>query len=235
MFMGHYAPAMLGVAAKNDKNAIKLWQGFLAVQTIDLVFAVLVMFGVEDSVLKDGEPLFDIPWSHSLFTSLLIALVAASAFKVWKKSSGWNGFGIIFGLVFSHWVMDLIVHRPDLPFFPIDETVYGFGLWNYPWLAYGLEMGLLFFGFLYWVSRTTPKSTLYKFLPWTLFLFMGLIQFIFITLPGLQIKDGTFDLESQIQGASLGALSLLAFLTLAAFVGWVESGRVLKPAQSSST
>jgi len=230
MFMGHYAPAMLSIKGKAGKPSITLWQGFLAVQTIDFVFALLVIFGVENSVISDGKPVFDIPWSHSLLTSLFISFIAALIFKILRKDSGWKGFGIIFALVFSHWIMDLIVHRPDLPIYPLDKTVYGFGFWNYPWLAYGLEMGLLLCGFLYWIGRTTPKTKFYKFLPWGLFLFMGIVQFIFITLPGLQMKAGSFEPEYQLQGASLGVLSLLAFLSFAALIGWVENGRVLKSA-----
>ena len=235
MFMGHYAPAMWAVDSRSGKPSIKLWQGFLAVQAIDLIFAVLVLLGIENSIIKEGLPVFNIPWSHSLLTSLLISGVVAFIFRKLTKSSEWKVFWIIFGLVFSHWVMDFLVHRPDLPLSPLDESVYGLGIWNYPWLAYGLEMGLLLCGFLYWVSRTAAISPIFKFAPWVLFVLMGAAQLIFITLPGLQIVNETFDPASQLQGTMLGLSSLGAFFGLAACIGWIESGRRPKHLQSSST
>ncbi|WP_416878708.1 hypothetical protein [Litorimonas sp.] len=235
MFMGHYAPAMWAPSDKVGQPYIKLWEGFLAVQAIDLVFAVLVIFGIEDSIVKNGDPVFNIPWSHSLVTSLLISASAAFIFKAFKKVSDRKVFWIIFGLVFSHWVMDFLVHRPDLPLFPLEENVYGLGIWNYPWLAYGLEMGLLLCGFLYWVRRTIAISPMFKFAPWVLFVLMGAAQLVFITLPGLQIAKGTFDSASQLQGTTLGLSCLGAFFGLAACIGWIENGRKMKPVQSSST
>lgn len=234
MFMGHYAPAALGLQDRNGKCEIKLWHGFLAVQAIDFVFAILAILGVENSLLKDGAPVFYIPWSHSFLSAVLISLAAAIIFKTLKKSE-WRSFCVIFGLAFSHWIFDLLVHRPDLPLYPLGEPVFGLGLWNYPWIAYGLEIGLLFCGFLYWVWVTNPKSQIFKFLPWGLFLFMSFLQFSAITLPGLRLAKGTLNTESYLQGATLGVASLTAFFTLAVLVGWIENGRYLKSSQSSST
>lgn len=235
MFMGHYAPAMFTSNGQEGSGSIKLWQGFLAVQGIDFVFAILAIFGIENSATLNGEPIFNIPWSHSLLTSLLISLTAAFLFKALKASPGWKSFWIIFGLVFSHWILDFLVHRPDLPFYPLGETVHGLSLWNYPWLSYGVEMGMLFSGFIFWMRRTSPNSNFFKLAPWALFFSMGAAQFVFITLPGLQVQAGTFDPSFQLQGRSLGFASLGAFIALAALIGAIESGRRIKPHQSSST
>ena len=235
MFMGHYAPATLVFRDKHNKNRIKLWQGFLAVQSIDIVFAVLVLFGLEDSIIRNNEPIFEIAWSHSLLSALLISIGAALIFKSLLKLSGINYFWLLFGLVFSHWVLDFLVHRPDLPLHPLGDNFYGLGLWNYPWPSYILEVGILFLGFLYWIRQTIPNSAFYKFAPWALFILMSWAQFIFITLPGLQVRNGTFDAASHLQGLSLGFSCLFTFIILAALIAAIERGRTLKPSQSSST
>ena len=74
MFMGHYGPAVWDAQRGKGEPLIALWQAFLAVQAVDIVFAVLAIVGVEGTVMKNGQPFFDIPWSHSLLTSLLISL-----------------------------------------------------------------------------------------------------------------------------------------------------------------
>jgi hypothetical protein len=46
--------------------------------------------------------------------------------------------------IFSHWIFDIIVHRPDMPLLPGDRSVLlGFGLWQVPILAWNLEMALV--------------------------------------------------------------------------------------------
>ena len=195
---------------------------------IDIVFFVLVGFGFEGTLISNGDPIFNIPWSHSLFSSLLLSGLAGLGFKLWKKLSGWRAFWVVSGLVFSHWILDFIVHRPDLPLFPGADEVYGLGVWNFPWLAYFLEVGLLFFGFVYWVSHTKPLQLQYRIAPWVLFVLMGGIQFMIVTMPGLQVQNGTFDPTSQPQGVFLSVSGLMTFFALAGTIGWIEAGRVLK-------
>lgn len=226
MFMGHYGPAVFDTQRGHGVPLVTLWQGFLAVQAIDIVFAVLTLFGIEGSGhMVDGEPLFHIPWSHSLVTSVLVALICGGLFRFFKPKAGRKGFWIIAGLVFSHWVLDVIVHRPDLPLFPGSSFAFGLGGWNYPLLAYVLEMGLLLAGFLYWRRVTISKSMRYAIALWALFLFMGMLQFVFILLPGLQVQAGTFDMEAGLSGPALGAALLAIILLLAGLIGWIETGR----------
>ena len=59
--------------------------------------------------------------------------------------------------MFSHWVLDLIVHRPDLPLY--DDTLkMGLGLWNYPTVAFLLEVAILFGGMLLYLRSTTATT-----------------------------------------------------------------------------
>ncbi len=228
MFMGHYGPAVWDSQRGKTKPIIALWQGFLAVQAVDIVFALLAILGVEGTIIQNDQPFFNIPWSHSLLTAILISLMTGLIFYRAKPILGKKGFWIIVMLAFSHWVLDLIVHRPDLPLYPSSSLVFGFGFWNYPLAAYAMEMGLLAAGLLYWVRVTRAQSVFYSLAPWGLFIFMGVIQYIFITQPGLDLQAGQFDLESQMQGAALGVSALLTFILLALMIGVIERGRPSK-------
>lgn len=58
----------------------------------------------------------------------------------------------------SHWVLDLIVHRPDLPLFPDDSDKVGFGLWNYPLLAILIEAAIFITGLVLYLKTTRAKK-----------------------------------------------------------------------------
>lgn len=234
MFMGHYAPAVWLGGREEHEEPIKLWQAFVAVQAIDIVFCIMAIFGLEGSLIENGDPVFNIPWSHSLLSSILISGFVGLAFIWWKKPLRWKAFWVMSSLVFSHWLMDFIVHRPDLPLYPGAEEVYGLGFWNFPWLAYVLEIGLLFVGFIYWVRATTPRRKLYKIAPWVLFVLMCGMQFGAITLPGLHVQNGTFDPASQPQGVFLGISGLVTFFALSVAISWIENGRDFNADQFSS-
>ena len=225
MFMGHYAPAVWDTQRGKGVVLVPLWVAFLAVQFMDIVFAVLTMVGIEgDTRMIGGEPYFTIPYSHSLLTSLGWAALGGLIFKVFRPKSGAKGFWVVFGLVFSHWVFDLIVHRPDLPLWPGSEIELGLSVWNWPYLAFALEMGLLLGAFLFWMRVTTgPKSSVIAL--FALFLFMGILQFTFITMPGIQVQAGSFDPSAGPHGATLGVLMLFTYSLLAAAIAWIERRR----------
>ena len=228
MFMGHYAPAVWDTQRGQGVVLIPVWMAFLAVQFMDIIFAVLVIFGIEGDIrMIGGEPYFTIPYSHSLLTALIWAAVGAVIFKILRPKSGFKGFGVIFGLVFSHWILDLIVHRPDLPLWPGSSVEFGLSVWNWPYMAFILEMGLLLGAFIYWLRVTSgPRSGLIALS--SLFILMGLIQFIFITMPELQVQAGKFDPASAPEGVTLGVLMLATYALLAAAIAWIERRRIPK-------
>jgi len=229
MFVGHYGPAVWDTQRGSSIPLIKVWQGFLAVQAMDILCGILIIFGVEGNLtMVEGVPLFNIPWSHSLLTSLILAICVGAGFRALKPSIGTRGFWVIAGLVFSHWVLDLIVHRPDLALFPGSEIMMGFGLWNLPIVAFVLEMGLLAIGLAFWQKVTTAKSWVYNIALWAAFVFMGVLQVMFILQPGLAVKQGTFDPIAAPQGPIAGILFLLAFSLLAVIIALIERGRPSK-------
>lgn len=234
MLMGHYGLAVWDTQRGKKEPLIALWQAFLAVQAIDIVFAVLAIFGIEGTIMKNGAPFFYIPWSHSLVGSIFISLCAGAFFYFLKPETGKKGFWVITALAFSHWILDFVVHRPDLALYPGSSQFFGLSFWDYPVAAFFLEIGLLFFGLLYWVRATYAVSIIYRIAPWALFIFMSVLQFLFITQPGLHLQAGTFDPNSQPQGATLGVSALFGFAVVAFLIGLIERGRYPLYGSSSS-
>jgi len=228
MFMGHYGPAVWDTQRGKGEVLVPLWVGFLAVQFIDVIWAILIIMGIEGGIrMIDSEPHSNIPYSHSLISALGLSVVAGMLYKIFQPRVGARGFWVICGLVFSHWVFDLIVHRPDLPLWPGSGVELGFGVWNWPILAFILEIGLLGAAFIYWLRVTTgPRSSLIALS--ILFVFMVTIQFMFITVPGLQVQHGKFDPSAGLQGAALGSSALLTYVILTGAIAWIEKRRTPK-------
>lgn len=143
MLAGHYSSALL---AKRLVPAAPFWALALAAQLVDVFWAIFVMAGIEHLRLDPSLPsnpldLYDMPWTHSLVGSLAwsaAAFVLAQA--VWRRKAVSIA---IAATVLSHWVLDLLVHRPDLPLWPGSQKL-GLAIWNYPTAALALELGLLF-------------------------------------------------------------------------------------------
>ena len=165
MFVGHYGPSF---AIKALRPAIPLWLLFMAVQLVDVVWAVLVLLGIEKVRIVPGitasNPLdlYYMPYTHSLVAAILWSLAAAVlagplAGTRTRPEALWVG-----AAVFSHWILDLMVHRPDLPLY--DDTMkVGLGLWNHPALALALEAVLLFGGMILYLRTTRPINSIGRF------------------------------------------------------------------------
>jgi len=143
MFVGHYAAAL---AAKAVQPKGPLWTYVLAAQVVDVAWAVLVLLGVERLSLDPDLPgntlvLLHMPYTHSLVAVVLWSLAAGlAAFFLLKLP---RAAAITVGLVTaSHWALDFLVHRPDLPLWFGGPKV-GLGWWNFPGPQQALEMGLL--------------------------------------------------------------------------------------------
>ena len=151
MFLGHYA---LGLAAKPVGRSISLGTLFVASQFIDLLWPLFLLIGLEQVAVLPGAtelvPLDFIhyPWSHSLLMVTGWGLAFGLIHYLVKRDSG---HAILLGaLVVSHWLLDLLVHRPDLPLWPHGDQ-FGLGLWNSAAIAITLEAGLFVVGaFIYW-------------------------------------------------------------------------------------
>lgn len=143
MFVGHYAAAL---AARAAEPRAPLWSYVLGCQAIDIAWGALILAGVEKAGVDPSLPgsplvLSYMPYTHGLPTALLWSVAVGAGLMLLLKLP--RRVGVILGLVvFSHWVLDLLVHRPDLPLL-WDAPKLGLGLWNYPLPEQVLEMGLL--------------------------------------------------------------------------------------------
>jgi hypothetical protein len=160
MFVGHYG---VSFAAKRMEPAIPLWVLFLAVQFLDVLWAPFILLGIEKTRIVPGitasNPfdLYYMPYTHGLVTALAWAVLAGTIAQGIAGRTH-HRVGLIIGLaVFSHWVLDFIVHRPDLPLYDNTAKV-GLGLWNAPAVALGLEVALLFGGMWLWLGGRLAAS-----------------------------------------------------------------------------
>jgi membrane-bound metal-dependent hydrolase YbcI (DUF457 family) len=135
------------MATKSDRREVPLWALMLSTQLLDVGFVILVIAGVESygGPAGYGDGWIHAYYTHSLAGALLIALAAGLLGVRWW---GRRGGLIVGGTVFSHWLLDLLVHRPDLPILPGNLgnlPLLGFGLWDDPAVSIAIE-GLLVVG-----------------------------------------------------------------------------------------
>lgn len=149
MFIGHYGVSFFAKAARRE---IPLWVLFIAVQLIDVFWAAFVLLGIEKVRIVPGitatNPLdlYYMPYTHSLVGVLCWSAAGFAAYRIfWPSQSGSRAALVVALAVLSHWFLDLIVHRPDLPLYD-DSVKVGLELWNYRVPAFLLEAALLFGG-----------------------------------------------------------------------------------------
>jgi hypothetical protein len=113
----------------------------------------------------------------------------------------WWASAVVGFTVFSHWVLDYLVHRPDLPLWPGGESV-GLGLWNYPAPEQALEIGLLAVCGAVWVAS---RKTLGRF-AWPAIALIGFLVAVQIAVMFFPQVDGEVTAET---GAMILALYLI--------------------------
>src|SRR5689334_19333381 len=130
MFVGHFA---LGFAAKRAAPKLSLALLFAACQLADILWPVFVATGIETVRIAPGTTAFtpldfvSYPYSHSLVALSLWGAMFGSA--CWLTGTKGRASLLIGGLVISHWVLDFVSHRPDMPIYP-GSALWGLGLWN---------------------------------------------------------------------------------------------------------
>ena len=178
MFVGHYG---ISFAAKSMQRSVPLWVFFIAVQLLDVLWAPFVLIGIEKVRIVPGitatNPLdlYHMPYTHSLVAAVIWSAVAFAVSRAAGPSLAIRrGAAAVAAAVFSHWVLDLVVHRPDLPIYDNRWKV-GLGLWNRPMLALGTEGALLAVGVVLYLRRASMRARV-----WTVaFVTMMLVAHIF--------------------------------------------------------
>ncbi len=152
---------------------------FVAAQLVDIVFFILVLAGVEHMRMVPGMTrmnamdLYDMPWDHSLLGAA--GWAAGFALLLRLVNGRWDA-GLIGGaVVLSHWLLDLLVHRPDLTLAGGPPPL-GLGLWNLPWVEIPLELTITFGGLAYFIARTRAHGAAGRWLPWLLAAVLAALQ-----------------------------------------------------------
>jgi len=161
MFAGHFG---LAAAVKAKSPRVPLWALMLSTQLLDVFFVPFLLTGQEtmepvEGAAAYGGSVIHADYTHSLAGALILALAAGwLAARRWGRGGGWT----IGATVMSHWVLDLIVHRADLPILPGNAgslPLLGFGLWQWPAASMAAELALLAAGAVLYI-RSLPKSGL---------------------------------------------------------------------------
>lgn len=214
MFVGHYG---VSFAIKGANKSASLPLLFVAVQLVDVLWAIFVMCGIEKVRIVPGitatNPLdlYYMPYTHSVVGALGWSAVAFIGYKLARPNTG--HIALLLGVaVFSHWLLDLIVHRPDLPLF--DDTLkMGFGVWNYPILAFALETGILFAGVMIYLRSSKSVSVAGKY---------GVIAFAMVLLA---LQAVVFFGAPPTSPMAAALTALLSYVVLAAIAYWLERKR----------
>jgi hypothetical protein len=158
MFLGHYGVAF---AAKKAAPKVSLGTLVLAAQFADILWPVLLLLGIEKVRIVPGllaaSP-FDFisyPISHSLVAQLGWGALFCLLYFAIKRDA--KTALLVGSLVPTHWVLDFIAHRPDMPIFP-GGPKYGLGMWNSVPLTISVEYVLFAAGIAVYASTTRAKD-----------------------------------------------------------------------------
>ncbi len=180
MIVGHLA---VSLSAKVAEPRAPLAALVAASFGLDLVWPFLVLAGVEMVSVAPGNTAFTplafehYPWSHSLLMAGIWGGVAGAVMYGVSKSSR---VALLVGtVVLSHWILDFVTHRPDLPLWPGGPKV-GLGLWNSIPATIIVEGGLFLVAIGMYVRAYKPRAAVGR---WALWALVALTGFIWITLP----------------------------------------------------
>jgi len=209
MLVGHYGPAFV---LKGAEKTVPLWVLFVAVQWMDVLWAGLVGLGIERFRVVPGFTatnaldLYYMPFTHSLPGSFVLSLALGAVVAGFYRANRGRILLVVALAVFSHWLIDLIVHVPDLPLWD-DRYKVGFGLWNYFWIALALEFAILIGGALYYmriVPSVRPRGDV------ALWLFVGFMMLLHVVILMMPSEPGSMLMIAAEAFAIYGLLALLA-------------------------
>jgi membrane-bound metal-dependent hydrolase YbcI (DUF457 family) len=204
VFIGH---AALALAAKPLAPRAHLGVALAATYWLDLVWPVLVLLGIERVKIDPGNTAFTpldfvhYPWTHSLAAALVwSALFGLACWKLGRRAALCMGL-----LVLSHWGLDALSHRPDLPLWPGSRTLVGLGLWNSVPGTLVVESALFAAGIALYVRHTARASLAFRLL----------IAFFVVAYLGAAFGPPP-------PSAAAVAASALALWLLPVWGGWIE-------------
>jgi len=171
VFVGHFAVAF---AAKRAAPTVSLGTWFIACELVDLIWPLFLLLGIETVRIAPGLMAFTpldfehYPWTHSLLMCAVWALAVGALY--WRRNRiAAAALGIV---VLSHWFLDAIVHRPDLPLAPGSDMKIGFGLWNSVPATLALELALFAIGVGLYARGSQPADRIGRYGLWAIVVFL---------------------------------------------------------------
>jgi hypothetical protein len=224
MFVGHYG---VGLAAKRFAPQTSVGTLVLAAFFADLLGWALVVAGIEHFAIKPGitvtNPLdlYDYPISHSLATDAVWGVLLAAGYYHVRKY--WRGSLLIFAAVLSHWFLDFVAHRADMPLAPGIHKYYGLGLYNSRIGMIGVEGLIWLSGIVIYLRATRSKKRQGTYVFW---IGAALLTWIWLfSLRGLP-PPGTI--------VQAGISSLVFMFVTVAWAYWVDHLRSSRPDQNAT-
>ena len=176
MFLGHFAA---GLGAKAAAPRVSLGTLFFAAQFADLLWPTLLLLGLEEVAIQPGITDFNAlnfisyPYSHSLLMIVVWGVLFGGVYWLARKNVR---AAVLLGLlVVSHWLLDLIVHRPDLPLALGEATKVGFGVWHSVPGTIAVELLLFAAGIAIYLKVTSSRDGVGKHGLWALLAFLAII------------------------------------------------------------
>jgi hypothetical protein len=173
MFIGHHAVAF---AAKKFAPGISLGTLFAAVQFLDLLWPIFLLTGIEHVRIEPGYTvvspfnLYDYPVSHSLAGALMWSVLFGGLYFAVRRHAR---NAVILGVaVFSHWILDFITHRPDMPLWFSGSTYVGLGLWNSLAGTLVVEISIFVVGVIVYTRSTAASDRIGTYGWWSFVAFL---------------------------------------------------------------
>jgi hypothetical protein len=221
MFVGHYA---VGLAAKRFAPQTSLGTLLAGSLLLDLLWPIFVLIGLEHvSIVDNPNPFLRLqfdsyPISHGLVAVIGWATLFASIyFGIARYLAGALTIWIA---VVSHWLLDYVVHRPDLPLYVGSSRLLGLGVWNKRWVTIAVEVALLAVGVGAYLLDTRARDKVGR---------LGLYAFVIVILAlyGAVIFGPA---PPTVNKLAIGALASLLFVP---FAWWFDRHR--EPRDSATT
>jgi hypothetical protein len=218
MFLGHYAVAL---GAKKVAPKTSLGTLIAAAAFLDLVWPALVLLGVERFVIAPGITAFTpldfehYPISHSLLMSVVWGAAFGAAYFLLRRDG--RGEAVLGALVVSHWLLDAVVHRPDLPLTLGGDARIGLGLWNSIAGTLAVELAMFAGGIWLYVRATRARDRI------------GGLGFAVFLLFLLAIYAGAAFGPPPPDAASVAAADLGQLLVIA-LAAWIDRHRSVRGA-----
>ncbi len=222
MLVGHFAVAL---AAKKVEPRASLGLLFLAVQFADILFFPLILIGIETATVipdlteSSHFELDSAPYSHGMVGALVASAVAYVGVRYFYSRQGVRSRTpiIIAVAIFSHWVLDVIVHTPDMAILGGDESTIGLGLWKSSIGTYLFEALILIGGLWLYMKATTGSSRVGRFgmIGYVAFMLLFNVYNLFQPAPAA---------ESTVESFAVPAI--VGYLVFVGIAFWLDRKRV---------